>query len=125
MQGLNIEYAGHTHMKRILCLSIYLFSLNCYANIKEINHLLEFVSLTECVYERNGERHTGKEAAKHIQKKYDYYQDDIKSTEDFIDLAATKSSVSGKPYRVICPDKQAISSKIWLTTELLAFRNVQ
>jgi hypothetical protein len=101
------------------------FSLNSYANNAEIEHLIGFVASTTCTYERNGEPHTGKEAAQHIQKKYDYYVDEIKTTEDFIKLAATKSKMSGKAYLVKCLDQQPIESAKWLMNELADFRRQQ
>lgn len=90
----------------------------------EINHLLNFISETQCQYERNGTMHTGKEAKEHIQKKYNYYEDDIKSAEDFIKLSATKSSMSGRHYKIHCPDLPELNSSEWLLKELHAFRNL-
>ncbi len=88
----------------------------------EITHLLSYVKSTDCQYERNGTMHNGEEAAKHINKKYQYYIDDIKSTEDFIRYSATKSTMSGKFYRIHCPNKAVVRSQQWLLTELQAFR---
>lgn len=110
-------------MIKILCSIVFLFSISSHANTIEINHLIEFVSLTSCSYERNGDLHTGPEAAKHIQKKYQYYKDDINSTEDFIKYAATKSSISGDAYRIICPNQETLDSETWLTKELMEFRS--
>lgn len=95
------------------------------ANPAEINHLLHFVKHTQCQYERNGTLHSGVDAVAHIKKKYDYYKDDIKTTEDFIELSATKSTMSGKAYQVHCPNKKAITSKQWLLDELATFRKTQ
>lgn len=92
------------------------------AESKEIEHLFSFVASTECAYERNGKTHTGKQALKHIKKKFDYFRDDIHSTEDFIAYSATKSKMSGKPYKVSCPDQPTITSAEWLLTELQLFR---
>jgi hypothetical protein len=88
----------------------------------EIAHLLNFVKNTNCDYERNGKKHNGKEAAKHIKKKYDYYEEDIDTTETFIELSASKSSMSGKAYKIYCPNKPVISSQEWLMAELANFR---
>lgn len=88
----------------------------------EINHLLNFVRTTDCQYERNGTMHTGAEAHIHIKKKYNYFADDIKTTEDFIKYAATKSKMSGQYYKIHCPNKATIKSKVWLTNELMRFR---
>ena len=91
----------------------------------EIQHLLKFVATTECQYERNGTFYTGNEAVTHIKKKYDYFVDDIQSTEDFIQYAATKSKMSGKYYRIHCPNAQAENSRDWLLAELQRYRRTQ
>ena len=88
----------------------------------EINHLLQFVEQTDCQYERNGKIHSGKEAAEHIKKKYNYFKDDIDSAEKFIELSATKSTISGKYYLVHCPNHLTIRSQEWLLQELDNFR---
>lgn len=110
-------------MKRTL-LVIGLLSFNVFANTQsEIAHLLSFVQSTDCTYERNGKRHSGKEAVDHIKKKYDYFADDIDTAEDFIKYAATKSKMSGKYYLVHCPSQDTIKSKDWLLSELQNYRN--
>ena len=91
----------------------------------EIVHLLDFVHVSNCTFIRNGSEYDGAMAAGHLQTKYDYYKGDIHSAEDFIDLAATKSALSGKPYLVHCPGKQTIASSDWLKIELQTFRSKQ
>jgi hypothetical protein len=93
--------------------------------LSEISYLLNFVKNTNCEYERNGKKHKGKEAAKHIKKKYDYYEEDISSTEEFIELSASKSSMSGKAYKIHCANKAVINSQDWLLNELAHFRNLR
>jgi len=88
----------------------------------EIDHLLLYVQTTECSYVRNGDAHDGKDAKKHIQRKYDYFYDDIESTEDFIRLSATKSTMSGSKYYIVCPNKPKIESSKWLLDELHKYR---
>jgi hypothetical protein len=101
-------------------------SVNALASMQEeINHLLKFVQQTNCQYERNGDFHIGVEAAKHINKKYAYFVDDIKSTEDFIKFSATKSSFSGKVYKVHCAGQSPVKSRDWLLTELMTYRKIQ
>lgn len=91
----------------------------------EINHLLNFVSITECKYERNSEFHNGIEAEKHINKKYKHYVNDIKTAEDFIKYSATQSMMSGTQYIIHCKNEKPIKSKDWLLIELQAYRNNQ
>ena len=111
----------------LLCISLSLplsmFSFFSLAStVDEINHLLHFVEITECTYERNGTLHKGSDAVKHINKKYNYYADDISSAEDFIKLSATKSTMSGKYYKIHCGKDTPIKSQDWLLLELSAFR---
>ena len=89
----------------------------------EVEHLLEFVRQSDCVMVRNGTEHNVEDATSHIQKKYDYFKDDITSTEDFIRLSATKSTMSGKYYTIRCTDKEVIRTQDWLLEELAVFRN--
>ena len=89
----------------------------------EITHLLTFVEKTECSYHRNGSEHNGNEARQHIQKKYDYYRDDIKTAEDFIAYSATKSLISGQKYTIACVGEKVQFSDEWLKKELNRYRS--
>ncbi|GAA3928466.1 DUF5329 domain-containing protein [Litoribacillus peritrichatus] len=89
---------------------------------QEIAHLLLFVTSTPCQYERNGTLHNGVEAVAHIQKKYDYFKDDIESAEDFIEYSATESKMSGRKYQVHCDGAATQLSSEWLLTELRRYR---
>jgi hypothetical protein len=89
---------------------------------QEIDHLLQFVEHTECQYERNGQLHSGKEAAEHIKTKYNYFKSDLDSTEKFVELSATKSTISGKYYFVHCPNRRKLKSQEWLLEELKTYR---
>jgi hypothetical protein len=91
----------------------------------EIVHLLDFVHVSKCTFIRNGSEYDGAKAADHLKTKYDYFKSDIHSTEDFIDLAATKSAFSGKPYLVHCPGMQTIAASDWLKIELQTYRSKQ
>jgi len=73
-------------------LSIFSF-LSPASPIDEINHLLYFVEVSDCTYERNGTFHKGSAEVKHINKKYHSFADDISSAEDFIKRSATKSTL--------------------------------
>ncbi|WP_016957687.1 DUF5329 family protein [Catenovulum agarivorans] len=111
-------------MKKRLILLIGLVTTgNAFADMQaEIDHLLNYVANTNCQYERNGTMHKGEEAVAHIKKKYDYFIDDIESTEDFIKYSATKSKMSGKYYLIHCPEQTPIKSKYWLLAELAKYR---
>ena len=89
---------------------------------KEIEHLLNFVANTSCKYERNGTLYDGVEAQNHIKKKYRYYLDKINSAEDFIKYSATESLLSGKKYKIHCPNMAVQNSGDWLLDELNRYR---
>ena len=91
----------------------------------EVVHLIVFLRDSDCQMIRNGEAHSGADGAKHVQRKYDHFRDEIHSTEDFIEHAASKSTMSGKPYEVHCPGVQPVRSRDWLLRELWSFRDRQ
>ena len=72
---------------------------------------------------RNGSEYPAAEARAHLQKKLDYRErkDLVASSEDFIERAATQSSLSGKPYQVRCAT-QTRNSADWLNQELRRLR---
>ena len=109
-------------MKKLLLIAFCLIPGISAANSAEIAHLLEFIEQSGCSFERNGSQYDSREAREHIQKKYDYLEDRIESTEEFIRHAATKSSMSGRPYHVTCDGKK-ITTANWLSSELASFRS--
>ena len=88
---------------------------------QEIEHLLQYIDTSDCTFIRNGKSHDSKDAGMHIRKKYGHIKGRIKTTEDFIRYAATKSSMSGRPYQVICNGEKTATAE-WLTRELDRFR---
>ena len=93
---------------------------------REITQLLDFVEHSDCRFIRNGSEYPGSEARTHLQKKLDYLEnkDLVSSAEDFIERAASKSSMSGKPYQVSCPGGTQ-DTTTWLNTELKRLRQGQ
>ena len=109
--------------RKVLFIVLLLVSLNGVASTQdEINHLLSAVVSTNCQYERNGTFYNGKDAIKHINKKYAYYADDIKSAEDFIKYSATKSKMSGNDYKIHCSNSAPVKSQEWLLKALNDYR---
>lgn len=82
----------------------------------EIAHLIGFVRASSCTFIRNGSEYTGGEAADHVQAKYDYYRDEIKTVDDFIEKAASRSVMSGDPYEVRCAGK-TMPAADWIRAE--------
>jgi hypothetical protein len=88
----------------------------------EIDHLVKFIGNSNCVFIRNGDEHNSTEAVEHILRKYEYFKEDIKRTEDFIELCATRSTVSKKYYLIKCGNRKQTKVKDWLMGELLQYR---
>jgi hypothetical protein len=90
----------------------------------EIERLLAFVANSGCQFNRNGTWYPAPEASAHLADKERYLAErgQITSAEDFIAKAATKSSMTGKPYTVRCGSEPVIASDEWLTAELRRFR---
>jgi len=108
---------------RFLVVLLVILSTAAYADTqKEITHLLDFVANTACKFERNGTLYGGIEAQVHIKKKYQYSIDKINSAEDFIKYSATRSTISGKQYTILCADMPVQNSADWLLEELKKFR---
>jgi Family of unknown function (DUF5329) len=90
-----------------------------------IDHLLQFVETSRCTFLRNGVEYNSKSAVNHIKKKYDYFKNQIRTAEDFIALAATKSELSGRPYFVRCEKAKEVPTATWLHEELQQYRKTR
>lgn len=90
----------------------------------EVTHLFAYLAGSNCQFNRNGSWYPAPDAAAHLKKKYDYLADKgvISTSESFIELGASKSSVSGKPYLVKCGQAQPVESAPWLGAELARYR---
>jgi hypothetical protein len=90
----------------------------------EISYLLDFVEHSGCQFYRNGTWYDSKTARAHLQSKYEMLAGGgrINSAEDFIDKAATSSSLSGQPYQVRCDGGEPIASSQWLRGVLSRYR---
>jgi hypothetical protein len=69
----------------------------------EINHLLGLIQQSGCEFYRNGTWYDAQQARAHLRTKYDMLAADgqIKTAEDFIEKAASTSSMSGQPYHKV------------------------
>lgn len=90
----------------------------------EIDSLFQRLHASGCQFNRNGNWYNATEAQKHLSRKLAYLEDknSIKTTEDFITLAAANSSSSGKAYLVRCGEAQPLESKVWLQQQLALSR---
>lgn len=90
----------------------------------EIDALLTRLQHSGCEFNRNGSWHSGEQARAHLLKKLDYLEgkNAVQGTEQFIDLAASTSSVTGTPYLVRCGSAAPVPSQQWLKAELGTLR---
>ncbi len=91
----------------------------------EIEYLISTVGESGCTFVRNGSRHAAEDAASHMRLKYRRGKRYATSAELFIERLASKSSMSGKPYLIDCPDSGAVPSGEWLTARLHEYRERQ
>lgn len=91
----------------------------------EITALLARLESSGCRFNRNGDWHAGVEAKGHLLRKLDAIEGKttVASTERFIELAASRSSSSGKEYQVQCGSAAPQPSAVWLATQLKALRS--
>jgi hypothetical protein len=94
------------------------------ATQQEIAGLFSTLDHSGCRFARNGTWYDAAQARDHLQRKYDYLlrRDAIARSEDFIALAASKSSMTGRPYLVQCPGKPAVESGTWFRAALAKLR---
>lgn len=115
-----------------ICVSLLLLTVSSFVYAgdldpttqSEIDHLFKFISTSACDFKRNGTWYKASEASEHIHTKYAYLvkRNLVSSTEQFIERAATKSSITGLKYMVRCNGVTEVSSADWLKTELAAYR---
>jgi len=91
--------------------------------VQEIDHMLSYVAGSGCGFFRNGSWYDAQRALDHLRTKYDYLRSGITSSEEFIERAATKSSLSGQPYLVRCGAGTPVASGTWLMDELARYRH--
>ena len=87
-----------------------------------IHYLIDYVERSELTFVRNGKDYTSAEAAEHMGKKYRHFKKKIHTAEHFIELAATKSLMSGKPYLVVTAHGERVRSADWLQQVLAEYR---
>jgi len=92
---------------------------------REVNYLLGFIAASGCEFYRNGSWHDSKSAQAHLRSKYEMLAAGkrINTAEDFIELVATKSSLSGLPYQVRCGGGDAVTTNQWLRDLLAHYRS--
>lgn len=125
----------HGLMRRYLTCAVFVVALSIApapgraaelpaASKAEIGALLDRLGQSGCEFNRNGTWYDAPKARAHLARKLDYLLDKklVESTEQFIELAGSKSSTTGKSYSVKCRNEQPIPSADWLKAQLQQLR---
>jgi Family of unknown function (DUF5329) len=91
----------------------------------EIDALLSGLEASACTFNRNGTWYPATEAKSHLLRKLKYLEDRgaVQSAEQFIELAASSSSTTGRPYLVKCGSGAPVQSGTWLRSQLQVVRS--
>ena len=90
----------------------------------EIDALMVRLLTSGCEFNRNGTWYPAAEAKSHLLQKLKYFEDrgKVETAEQFIELAASGSSMSGQPYLVRCGNVAPVQSGQWLRSQLQDLR---
>lgn len=90
----------------------------------EIDAMLNRLETSACQFQRNGTWYDSARAKAHLLDKLGYIEKrgTVQSAEQFIELAASRSSVSGRPYQVRCGGAVPVESRQWLRDQLTILR---
>ena len=92
----------------------------------EIDALMVRLLTSGCEFNRNGNWYTAAEAKSHLMQKLKYFEDQgkVETAEQFIEMAASGSSMSGQPYLVRCGNSAPVQSGQWLRSQLKDLRAI-
>ncbi len=92
--------------------------------LREMDRLVDALRDSNCEFQRNGRWYDGGRAATHLRRKQAWLieRDLISSSEQFIERAGTRSSLSGRAYQVRCPGTEPMPSARWLNEALESLR---
>jgi len=118
---------------KILSITVVFFVYSTFATVLDITQVerkkIEFLKAeliaSQCKFERNGISYTPEKTIKHINKKHHHFKKDIDTATKFIELAASKSTMSGQPYFMLCKGVDRIESSVWLNNKLGEFHDIK
>jgi hypothetical protein len=90
----------------------------------EVEYLLNTIARSGCEFNRNGTWFDSQRASAHLRDKYNglVALRRFVSTLEFIEDAATKSSVTGRPYLIRCAGREPVPTNQWLREALERYR---
>ncbi len=90
------------------------------AERERIDRLIRHVAAQRGIqFIRNGDNHDAAGAAAHLRAKLERAGDRVRGVEEFIDGVASRSWLSGQPYRVRLTDGRELPARDWLRAELI------
>lgn len=119
--------------RRALALTAFLAALPLWAPAhaapgpqatREITALMASLGQSGCRFERNGDWHDAEAARAHLQRKYDALlrRDLVDTAEQFIERAASRSSITGRAYHVRCGKGPVREAGPWFREQLQRVR---
>ena len=90
----------------------------------EIDALMTRLETSGCQVNRNGTWYPAADTRSHLTLKLKYLEQrgQVETAEQFIERAASGSSMSGQPYLIQCGDTPPVESATWFSRELRAMR---
>lgn len=86
---------------------------------QKIDRLIDHIELMEkAIFVRNGEEHSARDAAKHLRDKIAVAGEESLTASDFIELIATRSSLSGEIYEIRFADGRKVPASDVLRQKL-------
>ncbi|MEJ8802838.1 DUF5329 family protein [Pontibacter sp. H249] len=93
--------------------------------VEKVDRLIEFVrSLKGATFIRNGSEHSCQQAADHLQSKWEKHKNKIASAKEFIEELASKSGMSGEPYKIRFSNGSEQTTSFVLNQELKRIENL-
>ena len=108
-------------MRLALCLWLLMAGTAWAGDDPEIEFLLTAVEQSDCTFIRNDKSHSAEAAADHLRMKYKRGRWAVGNAEEFISRIASKSTMSGNPYRVQCAQDEPELTGDWLTDRLAEY----
>ncbi|RIJ36916.1 DUF5329 family protein [Pontibacter oryzae] len=72
-----------------------------YTEEQKVNYLIQYIAKMEnATFIRNGSEHTCKQAAEHLESKWEKHKDDVKTANGFVEELASRSGLTGEPYKI-------------------------
>ncbi len=94
-----------------------------YSYNEEIEIIINTIENSNCIFFRNGEAYPSQKAASHLRLKLNRAKGRVQTTEQFITLLASKSSITRKPYYIACNEHPRVQANEWLFERLRSLRS--